>query len=378
MRKTCLTISFILFAVILSFGQLTEKATVYFASDKHGLTNQSKETINQLIKKLENKPIFKISLIGHTDNDGSLIYNQKLSKKRTEAVADYLSEKGFMKSIMELDYYGETSPATVNNDEKGKQTNRRVAIIIHYSEPVKLETTSEVITYEEEKTEILNLENFAPQFTRLEINPVVKTNLPLDQEGTVLHIPKNCFVDKNGQPVKDKVTIEYKEYQNSADIAFSNIPMTYTQNGEEFFFNSSGMFEIQGTVEGEPVSIAPNQKLTIDYALAKKNPDLRFYRLNENGKDWEVVQNINKTDNEKADIIDNEGEKADIDNKLNEEIQIDILEKEITNFVDSTSSWSIKAICSPNDTLATIYIDEEEVANGKIISEKFKGKIEEN
>ena len=131
-------------------------------------------------------------------------------------------------------------------------------------------------------------EPFLPDFSDYQVNPKKTNQLPLGAEGTVLHIPKDAFVDMQGNVVEEPVTILYKEYNNAADMAFSRIPMTYKGDN----FNSSGMFEIQGRCNGKPVRVAPGKSLQIDYRLAQKNPDTDFYRLNEHNGKWELVADI--------------------------------------------------------------------------------------
>ena len=109
-------------------------------------------------------------------------------------------------------------------------------------------------------------EEFIPDFVDHQIDPSIYTQLHLGNEGTLLLIPENAFVDMEGNVVKDSVTIQFKEYTNSAEMAFSKIPMTYKGAN----FNSSGMFEIQGIANGQPVRIANGKSLKIDYHLAKK------------------------------------------------------------------------------------------------------------
>jgi len=116
--------------------------------------------------------------------------------------------------------------------------------------------------------------------------------LKIGSEGTVLHVPKTAFVDEAGKTVTSTVTIEYQEFKDAADMAFSQIPMTYTEDGIEYNFNSSGMFYIKGYSNGEEVQINPSAPLHIDYALAKQNVDIDFYRLKNDSSNWDLVQEI--------------------------------------------------------------------------------------
>jgi outer membrane protein OmpA-like peptidoglycan-associated protein len=74
-----------------------------------------------------------LTVVGHTDNVGSNDYNQKLSERRSHAVAQYLERKRVDPVRMAISGKGETSPIASNASEGGRQANRRVEI---YVEPV--------------------------------------------------------------------------------------------------------------------------------------------------------------------------------------------------------------------------------------------------
>lgn len=133
---------------------------------------------------------------------------------------------------------------------------------------------------------------FFPTLRLFRVWPGKDTSIKLTAAGTVLHVPANAFTAKNGTNVKDTVIISYREYANSAEIAFSGIPMTYRENGMEYNFNSSGMFEIEGESQGEPVEI--KKELSVDYALARQNPDIDFYYLDKKTNEWVKKQEIEK------------------------------------------------------------------------------------
>ena len=73
----------------------------------------------------------KIQYLGHTDNMGSVEYNQKLSERRAKAVQKYLKQYDFFKDInSEVIGKGELTPKADNKTFEGRQLNRRVEIVI--------------------------------------------------------------------------------------------------------------------------------------------------------------------------------------------------------------------------------------------------------
>ena len=69
-----------------------------------------------------------IDVLGHTDSTGSDAYNQALSERRAQSVADYLSMRGVARARMGIRGYGETQPIASNETEDGRSQNRRVEI----------------------------------------------------------------------------------------------------------------------------------------------------------------------------------------------------------------------------------------------------------
>ena len=69
-----------------------------------------------------------IEVHGHTSSEGSNSYNMKLSQRRSQAVADYLSMKGVTNRLYARGY-GESQPIADNSTEEGRSQNRRVELV---------------------------------------------------------------------------------------------------------------------------------------------------------------------------------------------------------------------------------------------------------
>jgi outer membrane protein OmpA-like peptidoglycan-associated protein len=79
----------------------------------------------------------KVLIEGHTDSKGSPDLNLELSKRRAEAVKDWLvKKKRIPKSIITTRGFGETKPVAPNtnpdgsDNPQGRQQNRRVEITV--------------------------------------------------------------------------------------------------------------------------------------------------------------------------------------------------------------------------------------------------------
>jgi outer membrane protein OmpA-like peptidoglycan-associated protein len=67
---------------------------------------------------------------GYTDNTGSTDYNQGLSERRAQAVANYLlAHHGISSTQLIMQGYGEKKPIASNDSDSGRALNRRVEFI---------------------------------------------------------------------------------------------------------------------------------------------------------------------------------------------------------------------------------------------------------
>jgi len=69
-----------------------------------------------------------IVVIGHTDSSGEEAYNQRLSERRSMAVADYLTSGGIPGQRLSTEGRGELAPRTANDTAANRMANRRVEI----------------------------------------------------------------------------------------------------------------------------------------------------------------------------------------------------------------------------------------------------------
>lgn len=99
---------------------------IYYEFDQASLTEQSKRTLDTtLVEILLKNPGVRIEIASHTDSKGEDDYNLNLSQKRAESVINYLVEKGISKSRLEANGYGEMSPIASNENDTGREQNRR-------------------------------------------------------------------------------------------------------------------------------------------------------------------------------------------------------------------------------------------------------------
>jgi hypothetical protein len=108
--------------------------------------------------------------------------------------------------------------------------------------------------------------------------------------GTKVFIPANSFVDKNNKPLTGPFTIHFREFRDQYDQLLSGIPMTYDSAGVTYQFESAGMFEIDGTKDGEKIFIAEGKELAVDMPGKDLNNKFNFYYLDTVAKNWSYDQ----------------------------------------------------------------------------------------
>lgn len=106
-------------------GQKIVLRNIFFDFDKATLRPESTNELERLTQLLKDISSMRIEISGHTDNKGSAQYNQTLSESRAKSVVDYLIGKGIAKDRLEYKGYGLTQPMASNDNEEGRQLNRR-------------------------------------------------------------------------------------------------------------------------------------------------------------------------------------------------------------------------------------------------------------
>jgi outer membrane protein OmpA-like peptidoglycan-associated protein len=122
----------------------TEKAVtmklegdVLFDFGKAEVKPEAEQTLDKVGTVIGQFPEGKVLIEGHTDSKGSPDINLELSKRRAEAVKDWLvKKKGVPESVITTRGFGETKPVAPDknpdgsDNPQGRQQNRRVEITV--------------------------------------------------------------------------------------------------------------------------------------------------------------------------------------------------------------------------------------------------------
>lgn len=86
-------------------------------------------SLDRLATFMKSRPQTKIVIEGHTDSVGSDAYNDVLSQRRADAVANALLSRGVPGEDIRAIGRGKGYPVATNDTQAGRQQNRRVEII---------------------------------------------------------------------------------------------------------------------------------------------------------------------------------------------------------------------------------------------------------
>ncbi|MEE1262481.1 OmpA family protein [Ruminococcus sp.] len=116
-------------------GRVSLDSNILFASDSSDLSSDGKDSLDDFLDVYtsvvlndSNKDLVaNIVVEGHTDTNGDHEYNQKLSEKRAETVADYCTEKvPSLKSIIKSKGYSFDDPVYNDDGTINMEASRRV------------------------------------------------------------------------------------------------------------------------------------------------------------------------------------------------------------------------------------------------------------
>jgi len=114
-------------------GVAVNLPSVNFQFDSADLTPDGRDRVNQIASILNRQASNRrVAVEGHASRESAAqeAYNQRLSERRAETVADALGRDGVQTSQISSRGLGTRSPIASNETEDGRQQNRRVEVVI--------------------------------------------------------------------------------------------------------------------------------------------------------------------------------------------------------------------------------------------------------
>ena len=104
---------------------------ILFDKNDYKLRPESQQQIREMASRLAATGLKHARMDGHTDNYGEDSYNEALSLKRANVVADAWAEgANIPRSNLTTQGLGKKHPVASNQSAKGRAENRRVAVVI--------------------------------------------------------------------------------------------------------------------------------------------------------------------------------------------------------------------------------------------------------
>ncbi len=117
--------------------KVTFDSGILFEIDSYELQAGARSNIESMAKILNQYPESNIVIEGDTDNTGATDYNQTLSERRAQAVANYHMRLGIASSRITTVGMGELNPVASNDSVEGRRQNRRVEVAIFANDALK-------------------------------------------------------------------------------------------------------------------------------------------------------------------------------------------------------------------------------------------------
>lgn len=103
---------------------------ILFATNSSQLSNASRDALTKFANSLKNSPDTDVTIYGHTDNTGTREVNERVSKQRADAVANFLVGNGITRARITTEGLAFDQPVADNSTAEGRAQNRRVEIYI--------------------------------------------------------------------------------------------------------------------------------------------------------------------------------------------------------------------------------------------------------
>jgi OOP family OmpA-OmpF porin len=117
--------------------QMQTSATVSFQFDKWKLNDDAKQELDKLVEGVKSDKRFFIAVEGYTDRVGTTEYNEELSRKRADAVVEYLVAKHDIPIYrIQMVGLGKEKPVDDARNRAAMAKNRRVEVKVFSADQV--------------------------------------------------------------------------------------------------------------------------------------------------------------------------------------------------------------------------------------------------
>lgn len=217
------------------YAQKENFKAIFFDNNKFDLSKQETLKLDSIYVLIASSPNYQLQIIGHANISGNEANNLILSKKRAEAVSEYLLKKGINKNFIEVQFLGDSQSSHLPKNENNLKQNRRVDIIWTFNE---MDDT--IFKRKKPQTFIISAS---------------KDTAITCQEGTIIKISKNSFTsEQSGKSATGLIALKVEEYYKVSDMILANL--STVSNGD--LLETGGMINIEAFSQ-------KNEKLQLQY-----------------------------------------------------------------------------------------------------------------
>ena len=232
------------------YSQSEIRLPFYFNNNSSKISEEHKVKLKERLGSLSKNE--KILILGYANKLGVEEHNLELSRKRAEAIRDFLIENNYPATNMELRYFGETQTM----DKPGAEKEfRRVDF---------------VITSEENENKNPFLSDDSPQeFT---IDAANDTTI-VCKKGTKIFIKAGTLINSSTGDLVEKVTIKVQEYVSILD--FIEKGLTTRSDGRPL--ESGGMINIEALENNQQVTIRKGKNIKVSIPCNDCSPGMKTF-----------------------------------------------------------------------------------------------------
>ena len=117
-------------AALAASPRMPEQFLLYFESGGAELTADSEKLLVDLVERSRNRQSLDLSVVGHTDTQGSAEGNEALALQRAQSIAIRLSSMGIASTAISIESHGKRNLLVPTPDETVEPRNRRVEVTL--------------------------------------------------------------------------------------------------------------------------------------------------------------------------------------------------------------------------------------------------------
>ena len=106
-------------------NNLPELQHIYYDFDKDKIRSDAADELDRVAELMAQNEDLDVQIMSHTDWYGTYAYNVDLSNRRADQARAYLQRKGVNATRIKTGFFSENQPLETNENDKGRQFNRR-------------------------------------------------------------------------------------------------------------------------------------------------------------------------------------------------------------------------------------------------------------